>query len=480
MVDNTSILTRSADSQASLAYLERVGIILNGADSVREAGAELLPKLPKETTIQYDFRLSVSKFTNIYTDIVENLTAKPFEEEVKLVGETIPDAITEFIEDTDGDGNNLTVFATEYFFQGVNDGVTWVFVDYPKPDETIRTRADAKANGIRPFWSIVLHRNVLDARVRMIGGDRVLNYIKILEPASYDEFDRVRVFELTETGVVTWELWKIVNGIGEIEDSGVLTIDVIPLVPFITGRRVGKSFRVRPPLKAAVELQIKLYQQESNLEFAKTMTAFPMLSASGVKPQRDDQNNIVPIEVGPQTVLYAPKDGDGQAGSWAYVEPSSQSLKFLAEDIKETKQDLRELGKQPLTAQSGLTVITTAYAAGKSKSAVKQWGNGLKDALENALVITAKWLNMTAEQYDPEVSIFDDYDDLTEEDFTQVMELRKNGDLSQQTVWKEAQRRGILSAEFDADKEADAVLKEAPGDGDDEFETPPVEKGKPK
>lgn len=459
-----------------LAYLDRVSIILNGGDSVRSAATELLPKMPNESTLQYDFRLSVAKFTNIYTDIVENLTAKPFEEEIKLVGESIPEQIVQFAEDTDGDGNNLTVFAAEYFFQGVNDGVAWVFVDYPKPDESVRTLADAKANGIRPFWSIVLHRNILDARVRMIGGDRVLNYIKILEPASFDAFDRVRVFELTDTGAVTWELWKIENSIGTIEDSGVLTIPVIPLVPFITGRRVGKSFRVRPPLKAAVELQVTLYQQESNLEFAKTMTAFPMLSASGVQPHRDADGAIIPIRVGPQTVLYAPKDGDGQPGSWSYVEPSAQSLKFLADDIKETKQDLRELGKQPLTAQSGLTVITTAYAAGKSKSAVKQWGNGLKDALENALVITAMWLNMGPDQYDPAIGVYDDYDDLTEEDFTQVMELRKNGDLSQDTVWKEAQRRGILSAEFDPDAETETLLKETPGDGDDEFETPTKDK----
>lgn len=467
--DPNKVMTRSADSNAGLFFLESVETIINGTDAVTAAGDMFLPRLPKETDEQFTYRLSVAKFTNIYSDIVENLAAKPFEEEIKLVEGTIPEAIETFIEDTDGDGNNITVFSSQVFFNGINEGIAWIFVDYPVVPETVRTLADARAARIRPYWSIVLHKNILDARVVNIGGETVLSYIKIYEPGSPDH---VRIFERTDTGAITWELWKIENNVATVEDEGTLTIDEIPLVPLILGRRVGKRFHVRPPLKAAVELQRILYRQESALEFAKHMTAFPMLSASGVKPQTDAKGNPVPVIVGPSAVLYAPRDGNGQVGSWAYIEPSAQSLKFLAEDIKETKQDLRELGRQPLTAQSGLTVITTAYAAGKSKSAVKQWGNALKDALENALVITCKWFKIQTAQYDPEVSVYDDYDDLTQEDFTAVQGMRDSKDISRETLWKEASRRGILSAEFDPDKEAAAILKETPSGGEDEFETP--------
>lgn len=468
------VLNRSSDSQIILPYLETVETIINGADAVIDSGELFLPKLPQETDQQYTFRKTVAKFTNIYTDIVENLSAKPFEEEIKLAAETVPSQIEEFIEDVDGDSNNLTVFASQFFFNAINEGVSWIFVDYPNTPSTIRSLADAKAAGIRPYWSIVLHKNVLDAKVKTIGGETVLSYIKIFEPASFDNADRVRIFEREETGRIVWELWKIENNIPTIEDEGTLTIDRIPLVPVILGRRVGKRFAVRPPLKAALELQKTLYRQESALEFAKVMTAFPMLSASGVKPATDKEGNPVPVTTGPAAVLYAPRDGNGNVGEWKYIEPNAQSLKFLAEDIKETKQDLRELGKQPLTAQSGLTVITTAYAAGKSKSAVKQWGNLLKDALENALVITCKWFKIAPAVYDPEVVVYDDYDDLTEEDFTAVQGMRDAGDLSRETLWKEATRRGILSAEFDPKKENSAILNETPTGGEEEFETPPI------
>ena len=101
--------------------------------------------------------------------------------------------------------------------------------------------------------------------------------------------------------------------------------------------------------------------------------------------KKDEQGQPKPLSVGPAKVLYAPPDGAGNSGSWAYVEPSAQSLTFLAGDIKETKQDLRELGRQPLTATANVTVINSAMAASKAKSAVGAWAIGLKDALENAM-----------------------------------------------------------------------------------------------
>lgn len=469
------ILKRSKDSQKMLPYLNTVSVIIAGEDSVKNAGKEFLPMLPNETKKQYEFRVQCGKFTNVYRDIVETLASKPFAEEIKVVegeGNPIPEQIKEFIEDVDGDGNNLTVIASQYFFNGINDAIAWISVDYPNA-EGVRTIEQARAANIRPFWSIIQAINVLDARVTVIGGAQVLTYIKVFEPAGGDDLNRVRIFERLENGVIQWQVYAYKDGDEpQLEDDGVLSIDEIPFVPFITGRRDGKSFYVLPPLRDAVDLQRTLYKQESALEYAKIMTAYPMLSASGVKPKLDADGNPVPISVGPQTVLYAPRDGNGNVGSWSYVEPSAQSLTFLAADVKETKQDLRELGKQPLTAQAGLTVITTAYAAGKSKSAVRAWGNGLKDALENLLVITCKWYNITPEQYDPEVSVYDDYDDLSEEDFTSVIEMRRNGDISRETLWTEGVRRGILSAEFDSDTEDDRILNELPGDGMNEYEPP--------
>ncbi|NUM72753.1 DUF4055 domain-containing protein [candidate division KSB1 bacterium] len=474
MTDKPDLSARSKDSAAMLPFWKKVAAIIGGENDVKEAGEEYLPKLPHEPKKQYDFRLSVAKFTNLYRDTVESLVAKPFEEEISLVAgenETVPEQIASFAENVDGDGNNLTVFSSVLFFNAINDAITWIFIDYP--NVAVRTMAEAKKAGVRPYWTNVLAINVLEARQTRIGGESVLSYIRILEPGESMADDKVRIFERNEN-IVTWSLNARGEKSGEWieEDSGTLSLSEIPLIPIMTGRRDGRRFFFRAALQDAVDLQMTLYRQESALEYTKVMTAFPMLSASGVKPRTDSAGNPEPITVGPQTTLYAPMSGDGKVGSWSYVEPSGESLKFLQDDVKETKQDLRELGKRPLSGQAGLTVITAAYAANKAKSAVAAWGLALKDSLENALVITCTLYGIKPETYSPEVSVYDDYDNFTNDDFTSVMELRKNKDISRETAWTEAKRRGILSPEFTEEKEAGLLLAEMPGDGETEFKTP--------
>jgi hypothetical protein len=55
---------------------------------------------------------------------------------------------------------------------------------------------------------------------------------------------------------------------------------------------------------------------------------------------------------------------------------------------------MRDLGRQPL-ASANLTVITTANVSMKAHSAVQKWALLLKDALEQAWVLTCKWLKRT-------------------------------------------------------------------------------------
>jgi len=185
-----------------------------------------------------------------------------------------------------------------------------------------------------------------------------------------------------------------------------------------------------------------------------------------VTPETGPDGFPLPVKLGPKAVLYAVPSGSGGHGisHWGFIEPSATSLRFLADDIKETIQNLRELGRQPLTAQTGnLTVITTAFAAQKGNSAIQAWAINLKDALEKALALTAMWLK---EDQRAKVTINTDFDVGLEDDKSQptLLAMRASGDLSQRTFWHEMRRRGILSPEFDVDTEDERLLDELPGD----------------
>ena len=471
MIRKDSMLERAPDSEAMLQYWDLTDTLVDGIEALRLAGEKYLPKFPAETDQNYKFRLKqTTVMTNIFADIVESLSVKPFEREALLTGTDIPADLLSFVDDVDGSGNNLSVLSSTVFYNAVKSGIDWIFVDYPTRDENIRTLADSKQAGLRPFWTHVLGRNVLEVRSRFIRSKEQLTYVRIYEPGKPDH---VRVIERTLEGQIVWTLYvKTDVWNKELEtyfaplDSGVMTIDEIPMVPFMTGRRDGKSFKFDPPLRAAADLQVHLYRQESGLNYATTLTAYPMLTGNGVKPDRDEAGNIKQIPVGPNCVLYAPPNADGTVGSWRYVEPSSNSLTFLSQYIKEIILNLRELGRQPLTASSSnLTTVTTAFAAGKSKSSVKAWALQLKDALENAFRITAKWMGS---DYEATVSVYTEFDEFVDgKDYEALRAARDNNDLSRETYWEECKRRGLFSEEFNAEREEARLLAELPGDGPD-------------
>lgn len=471
MIRKDSMLERAPDSEVMLQYWDLTDTLVDGIEALRLAGEKYLPKFPAENETNYKFRLKqTTVMTNIFADIVESLSVKPFERETILTGTDIPADLVAFVEDVDGSGNNLSVFSSTVFYNSVKSGIDWIFVDYPTRDENIRTLADSKQAGLRPFWTHVLGRNVLEVRSRFIRSKEQLTYVRIYEPGKPDH---VRVIERTPEGAIIWTLFvktDVWNPEAETYfvafDSGVMTIDEIPMVPFMTGRRDGKSFKFDPPLRAAADLQVHLYRQESGLNYATTLTAYPMLTGNGVKPDRDEAGNIKQIPVGPNCVLYAPPNADGTVGSWRYVEPSSNSLTFLSQYIKEIILNLRELGRQPLTASSSnLTTVTTAFAAGKSKSSVKAWALQLKDALENAFRITAKWMGS---DYEATVSVYTEFDEFVDgKDYEALRAARDNNDLSRETYWEECKRRGLFSEEFNAEREEARLLAELPGDGPD-------------
>lgn len=446
--------TPSADWDAMAPYWTQVDTILEGAHAMRAMAKTYLPKFPNETQKDYKFRADSAKFTNVFRDIVEGLASKPFAQELAL-GEGASARMSQMFEDIDGRGNNLHVFAAETFFYGVARAIEWILIDYTK-SEGLVTVADEVAAGVRPYWVHVPATAVIDVQSVVAQGRERLSLVKILEDPR-----RLRIFERSDVGVVTWRvLEKADNEEWRQTDAGTLTISEIPMVPFVTGRRKGSLWRFHPPMRDAADLQVELFQQETALKHIKALTCFPMLAANGVTPDIDGAGNPKPVPVGPQAVLYAPMGMDGSHGEWKFISPTADVLNFLAKDIDTTILQLRELGRQPLTAQSGnLTKITTAVAAAKGNSAVQAWALALKDALEQALVITAMWLNETSST---EVKVFTDFgvDAFEEKAPDWLIEARKNGDISGATLRTEFKRYGILSPEFDEEAERDALLND--------------------
>lgn len=468
------MLMRGADLQKMQNYWDKASSVIEGIETMRLGRERFLPRFSSEADTEYNGRLALTKMTNVYRDIIESLAAKPFEREVCIEGEENSPEIDAFEDDVDGAGSDLTVFANAVFFNGINSAIDWIYVDHPVRDPSVQTMAQYKAAGYRPYWSRVLASNMLEVKSKMINSVETLVYARIFEPG---EVNHIREFTRSDDGTIVCKVYRDTGAMNPethtayaVESTAIITLSQIPLVPFITGRRDGRTWRVFPAMQDALDLQLELYQQESGLKFAKTLTAYPMLCASGVTPIKDQGGNIMPVNVGPSKVLYAQPTGDGKFGKWEYIEPQSESLKFLAADIESTIKELRELGRQPLTTSSqNLTKETTQVAAGKAKSAIKQWAIGLQNALEKALKLTVEYLGI---EFDPDVDVWTEFDEFYDDkSLTSLRADRDKGDLSRETYWSEMKRRGVYSPDFDSQREVERLLGETPSDGPD-MQTP--------
>lgn len=483
----------SSDHAAMAPYWRMVASIMAGVRGMRAGAEAYLPKFEAESSETYKRRLGQARMTNIFADVIYNLAVRPFEQPVQL-GEDTTQQLKDFAEDVDGTGDDLTMFAARVFRHALEDGITWILSDHTKAVDLGRppTVAEEREMGARPLWAEYRAADVLAVYSERVKGEERFTEVRLretsVERVGFEEktVERVRILRHDEGAAPTWELWRKKESAAGTADQKVVGeeweqeegpheyegIDVIPLVPIVFGHRQGNGWLVDPPLRDAAYLQLELYQQENGLKNVRNFTAYPMLAGNGIEPEQGEDGKPKEIVVGPRSVLFT-GEGEGTR-SWGYVEPAGSSLRFLRDDIKDTIRDLRELGRQPLSLDTGnITVIATAALTQKNNSAIQAWAGFLGHGLERALELTADWLNIEDPQIT--VSVYADFDLGYGGDsaFANVLTMGTGSDplISREAVLHEAVRRGILSSNYDP--ETDLELLDQPAREDDPGLMPP-------
>lgn len=480
---------QSSEYVAQLPYWQMTRDMMKGTVAMRKNAAKYLPRFESETFTDFQLRARHARYTNIFGDIVKSLADRPFAKEPIIKANA---TIEPMLENIDGQNNHAFVFMADWMRQAITTGIHWAFVDYASVQPYVvdasgvqrrKSVAEERQEGARPYALLVAPEDVVAIYSGMIAGKEYITHVRMREcfkvrDGEWKEKDveRIRVLNrepiLDEAGNIVnygpatfaiYEREKASNWV--IKQSGPIYIGVIAMVPLIIGTR-SNGWMVEPDMEDCAYLQLEYFEQENGLKNIKNLTAFPMLSADNVDPQTDAKGKPIKAPVGPRAVLYggAPKQGITTGGSWRWLEPGAQSLTFLREDLKELAKELRELGRQPLVASSSnITRETAAFASSKGKAAIRRWSGQLKDAVENVLMFMAMWENIADE---PEVVL--NLDDLDEADgdtgMTTIEAMYDKQVVSKKTYRMEAQRRGILSDSFDADKEDAQIEKEVPDD----------------
>jgi hypothetical protein len=434
-----------------------VDALLGGTPAMRAAGATYLPQWPGESDKAYKARKDTATLFPAFGRTVEVLAGKPFSKPVTLTDE-VPARIVEWSNDIDLQGRNLHAFAASLSEEALSHGITGILVDCPKATN-VRTKADEKAAGIRPYWVHIHAGNVLGWKSKRVNGAEVFTQLRLLEQAVEDdgEFGEKIVEQVR---VLTPGAWKTYRESEQIDpltqkkawimhEEGETTLKVIPFVP-IYGRRTG-FMSATPPLLELAYMNVEHWQSKSDQQTILHVARVPVLF--GKMLAEDTQ-----IVVGAGSMISS----DNPQGDLKYVEHTGEAIEAGRLSLLDLEDRMRQVGAELLVIKPGKTTVAQTVAENEAgMCALQRLIEDVEDGIDAALQLTAEWVK---EKQGGNVQIFKDFGvaTLAEASLELLRDMNVDGTLSDETLFNEAQRRGYVSPETKWDDEKVRIKANVP------------------
>lgn len=409
--------------------------LLGGTATMRKAGETHLYKMELETDEGYKNRLNRSTLYPALSETLSQMTGRVFFKPI-ITNDVHNKLQTEFLHDVDTQNNNLDVFASRWFRAGLAYGVLYLLVDHTQTGD-IRTLAEEKASGARPYFVHITPQQVLGIKTENIGGQQKLTQFrykenvieadgefgeKIVEQINVYEIGKVRKFRQTEQGFA--EVESV-----ELKAKG-KPLDFIPIVAFSTketGFMLGE-----PPLMELAYLNIKHWQSQSDQDNILNTARVPLL---GIFSDQEMKK----IAIGGSAIQL---DKDSKI---AYIEHSGTAITAGQESLKELESQMRVAGAKLL--DKTVLAMTDRQAnneQNKEISLLRLYANKFEDAIDTALDYVGKWLGLeNVGNVEISGNIDSDFDPTASMDT--IIKLQTAGTISKQTAFDEAKRRGLIS-----------------------------------
>ena len=448
-----------------------------GTPAMRVAGTIYLPQEPKETERAYKNRVARSYLTNFYLKTSKTFNGKIFRQAPELLDET-PESIESIKDDLDNQGNELTVFMSDALDHGIDDGIVHFLIDSPPAPEPIineegeevpRTRGMDMREGRRPYVSIVRASQLIGWQSEVINGKRVLKQIRIKEtafmPDPEDEFNEIEVERICLIEPFLHELWELQTDDNGKEDWVLIetTVTEFPAIPLVTLYTNQVKYMVGKPLFSDLSyLNVDHWQQSSDQQNITHAVRTPILFGTNLV----DDGETPEIEIGPNSLVH------GRAGAeLKYVEHTGKAVEVGMKAIEHLEDRIVAMGSEiVLNKRTGQQQTATAKAIDQAEEDSEM--TTISTAIENAASEIFTWLdfafgNDTVLVSDEEfpaggINMNKDFS-LGMMDLDAVKELqamRIAGDLSQDSLWAELKRYGVLSEDFDEEAEKDLLETE--------------------
>lgn len=445
MSDNPSVTLPAVNAMRE--YWAVISPLMGGTMAMRAAGKCLLPQYPAEAEESYKERLRLSTLLPAYSETVGNMTSRVFAEPLQI-GDDVPDEIAEMTKDIDCAGNDLNSWAVGFFSEGMSHGLCHAFVDHQRAD-TVKTKAEEKAAGVRPYVVMVKPEQVLGWRSKS-GVLTMIRYIEVVEEED-GEFGAICVEQIRVLEPGAWRIYRRKEKGGEftIHDEGVNSLTHIPWVTFYTGRTGFMT--ARPPLLELAHLNVKHWQSQSDQDNILHVIRVPILVRIGVQMQFTEQGVPVPPEfkVGTGSLTDLPKDGNLK-----YVEHTGQAVESGRTALQDLINEMRMAGAKLLTPDKSATKTATQAEeeAAQELSPLARVAHHFADCLALLLQYMADYRSL-GDGGTVEMRGNFDVDYIPEVSLPTLVSMANAGMISKETLFTEMQRRGVISDEYDWEAE---------------------------
>jgi len=432
--------------------------LLGGTRAMRAAGQKYLPKWPNEEDEAYRCRLASAVLFPAYKRTIDTLTGKPFSEPITL-GDDVPANIAEWTEDIDLRGRNIDAFAADLMESALGYGICGILVDYPKTQGEdgkllYPTRAAEIAAGVRPYCIQIHPWQILGWRDEYQGGVWRLTQLRLMECVDEPDGD-YGVKSVEQVRVLTPGAWELQRQNDKKEwysyDSGTTSLSIIPFVP-VYGQRAGFMIG-RPPLIEVANLNVAHWQCASDQQTILHMARVPILAVIGV-------DDTFQMTVGAASAVKIPLNGDMK-----WVEHSGKAIEAGADELEALEERMRQAGAELLVLRPGkITATQTATENAVGMCALHRIANNLEDALDQALQICADWVG---EPTGGSIQLFKDFGaaSLAEASTQILLDAATANKISNETLFSELKRRGVVSPELTWEDERDKIDAQGPALG---------------
>jgi len=225
-----------------------------------------------------------------------------------------------------------------------------------------------------------------------------------------------------------------------------LDMTEIPLATFYTGKTA--PMQAEPPLRELAHLNAKHWALQASADSLLQVACVPVLAAIGVDPETN-------IAVGANAAVNLPVGADLK-----YVEHTGKAVGVGAQQIKDLEAQMKAIGARLIEQTAGTKTATQAgEEAAQANSTLAGWVRDFRDSMTALLDIIASY---RGEAKGGKVEIYADLDpdSVPNETMTVLAKMQAQGSLSRATLFSEAKRRGLVSAEQSWEDEQQLITLE--------------------